>query len=301
MPNTKEFNKKIKSLTNTEKMTRTMKMVSASKLRRAGQLQASAKFYEEALIGLIARLSAPGESSQHPLLMPNPKSRKALVVVFTSDKGLCAGFNHNIIKRVLVWIREKTLAYQRIDLCFCGKRGWMAFKNTPFIKKYYEGITQRPDFSKANSLALDLTQWFKDGEYAQVFLAYNRFVNPLSQVPTIEQILPVHMTYQSRGGPSFPDKSTGADGILPPADYIFEPPAGQLLSFLLPRYLNFRIYYTLLENSAGEHGARMTAMDSASKNAVDLIDKYTLSRNRARQAAITKELIEIVSGAEALK
>ena len=266
-----------------------MKLVAASKLRQAQYAQAKAKIYAAELTALIARLAASVESASHPLLTKRDPVKNVLMLVVTSDKGLAGGFNNNLSKQAFAWYKAQKSNFAKIDFSFCGKRGFMFFKNRTGAKKHYEGVTHKPQFLNAERIGKELVDAFMSNEYQEVYLAYNRFNNPLSQTPQIEKILPIEAPSLLKGGKAFS------------ADYIFEPLQDELLEFLIPKYFYFRIYYALLENSAGEHGARMTAMDKATQSASDLIDKYTLLRNRARQAAITKELIEIVSGAEALK
>src|SRR3989338_9067139 len=289
MPTLKEYKTKLQSLVNTKKVTKTMKLVSASKLRQVQIAQSKAKVYAAELTGLIARLAASVEGASHILLHPVPDVKNILVLVITSDKGLCGGFNNNLSKQVFQWHKARKDQLARIDLSFCGKRGWMFFKSRLPIKTYYEGVTNKPQFSTADRIGKELIRAFISGEYQEIYLAYNRYNNPISQTPQIDKLLPIEPESLLKTG-----KALGSD-------YILEPSESMLLDFLLPKYFYFRIFYALLENSAGEHGARMSAMDKATQSATELIDKYTLLRNRARQAAITKELIEIVSGAEAFK
>ena len=291
MPSLKEYKTKIQSLSNIEKITRTMKLVSASKLRQVQHTQAQAKKYERQLKAMIARLSASVESASHPLLVKQQAVKNILIVVITSDKGLCGGFNNNLSRKVAAWIKTKKDIFSKIDLSFCGKRGFMFFKNSGRVKHHYEGVTARPDFLKAVQIGEELSRFFMAVEYDEIYLAFNRFNNSLSQTPVLQKILPME------------EESLREEKEAKPfsADYIFEPDQDELLKAILPNYLYFEIYFALLENSAGEHGARMTAMENASKNAKEFIELYTLLRNRARQAAITKELIEVVSGAQALQ
>ena len=283
----KEFNKKITSLKNTRKMTKTMKMVSAAKFKRAFKMQANAQVYAERLSDLMGRLSS-SSSAQHPLMKVKKVINSALIVVFTSDKGLCGGFNNNVLRMLRLWNHENHYKYTKVDYSFCGRRGNVSLRRSVTVKKVYENITLKPNFHDARTLAGELAQYFLKGDYDEVFLAYNHFKGPTIQEPMIEKVLPLNTHVVKT-------KSKIS------ADYVYEPEQEELFSFLVPKYLNFKIYYTLLENAAGEHGARMAAMDKASQNTADLIDKYTLLRNRARQASITNELIEIISGAEALK
>jgi len=290
----KEFNKKITSLKNTRKMTKTMKMVSASKFKRAHKAQNNAKEYALKITGLMGRLTSYGMVS-HPLLTVKKAVTKGLVVLFTSDKGLCGGFNNNLIRKTRHWISENPYKYTTIGMSFCGRRGYMSFRRTAKINKYYENITMKPVFSDAQKVVQDLTEDFVKGNYDEIYLAYNRFDGPMSQTPVIEKILPLDVSVFANA------LTASGPGSPKPHNYSYEPEEKEILNFMVPKFLNFKIFFTLLENAAGEHGARMSAMDKASTNTGDLIDRYTLLRNRARQAAITTELIEIISGAEALK
>ena len=285
----KEYNKKIVSLKNTRKLTKTMKMVSASKFKRAHKAQTNALEYASKLQELISRLSLASGQSNHPLIHHKKLPIKILVLLFTSDKGLCGGFNNNLIRKLRVWLKDNNYKYHQISLSVCGRKGFMAFRKSQTIVKFYEDVTVKPNFADALKIATDLSDLYLKGEFDEVYLAYNHFNGPLSQVPLIEKLLPL-------------DPATLIKEVKPQkADYYYEPKQAELISFLIPKFLNFKIFFTLLENAAGEHGARMSAMDKASQNTADLIDRYTLLRNRARQAAITTELIEIISGAEALK
>ena len=289
MPSIKEYNVKLNRLANSEKMTRTMKLVAMSKLYRAHEAQKNAKIYAKELTGLISRLSAAVESTAHPLLCAHTSTKNVQILVICSDRGLCGAFNNNLNKHALKWINEHKALYNKIEVVCCGKRSFFFFKKLNNVKHYYKGVTATPDFAAASQIGKDLQNGFLSGETDEVFLAYNTFHSPLSQTVHFEKILPIE------------SKSVIAATAPIRGEYLFEPRETELLELLIPRYLYFRIYFALLENSAGEHGARMTAMDNASKNAAELIDHYALLRNRARQASITKELIEIISGAEALK
>ena len=286
----KEFNKKIVSLKNTRKMTKTMKMVSASKFKKAHKAQSAAIDYAAKLQELISRLSSSGAQQNHPLVKPKKVVNKALFVLFTSDKGLCGGFNNNLIRKLRNWLKENPGKHSQTAFSFCGRRGFMSFRKSQTVQKHYENITYKPNFADALNVAKDLAEAYVSGQYDEIFLVYNRFDGPLTQTPMIEKLLPLDPATLVKEVKS--QKS---------ADYKYEPEQNELIEFLIPKFLNFKIYFTLLENSAGEHGARMSAMDKASQNTADLIDRYTLLRNRARQATITTELIEIISGAEALK
>ena len=286
----KEFNKKIVSLKNTKKMTKTMKMVAASKFKRAYKAQSSALVYARELTSLMNRLSNTDSQMSHPLMVKNKSIQKILILVITSDKGLCGGFNNNLIRYVKSWVLERGSTLKSAEFSFCGKRGFMNMRKSVTVVKNYEDVVAKPVFSHAVSIGLDLAQSFQSKQYDEIYIAYNHFNSAMSQTPVVEKLIP----FDSQSLKNVPSKSLNTD-------YIFEPQAAELFNFLVPKYLNFKIFFCLLENAAGEHGSRMTAMDKATENTGELIDKYILLRNRARQAAITTELIEIISGAEALK
>jgi F-type H+-transporting ATPase subunit gamma len=285
----REFNKKITSLKNTKKMTKTMKMVAASKFKRAYKAQSGALAYADELTGLMKRLSQNDAEAAHPLLAKPKNVQNVLILLFTSDKGLCGGFNNNLVRYVRSWINANQEKYKFIDMSFCGRRGFMSLRRQVSVNKNYEDVSAKPSFANAVKIADDLAQAYIGQKYDEIYIAYNHFKNPLSQVPVLEKLVPFDSQLFM---------SEQVQGVK--ADYIFEPQATELFDLLVPKYLNFKIYFALLENSVGEHGARMTAMDKATENTGELIDKYILLRNRARQAAITTELIEIISGAEAL-
>lgn len=289
MSSIKEFNNKLKSLKNTRKITRTMKMVATSKLRRAQEAQSNAKLYARGLAEMTSRISATVSSSVHPLLTEHSSVKNVLILVITSDRGLCGAFNHNANKRVLHWVRDNRNKYDSIALSFCGRRGYQFFKKKEHVRNYYEDVTATPSFDTAHRIGADIVKDFMERKFDEVYTVYNHFLSPISQKTVFEKILPID------------PKELVDSNIEHPNEYIFEPMAEELLGFLIPHFLYFKIYFSLLENSAGEHGARMSAMDNATKNASEMIEKYTLLRNRARQAAITTELTEIVAGAEAVK
>jgi F-type H+-transporting ATPase subunit gamma len=288
MPSIKEYNDKLHSLKNTQKMTKTMQMVSASKLRKAQEAQRNSKPYATYLREMISRLAASVDAASHPLLTPRNPVRRVHLMVLTSDKGLCGAFNNGVIKYAERWQREHYGEYDEVQMSFCARRGYAYFRNKAMVKNYFEGATAAPTFTTANGIARHLTREFLDGEFDEVYLVYNEFKSALSQTPVLRKLLPVE-----------PEEVLGQASSMS-TEYIFEPSRKELLASLLPKTVSFKLYFALLDNAAGEHGARMTAMDNATTNAANLIERYTLMRNRARQAAITTELIEIVAGAEAL-
>ena len=289
MPSLKEYKNKLASLSNTRKITKTMKMVAASKLYRTMDAQRRANLFYTKLEEMLGRLAAAVDHRAHPLLQARPHPKTALVILYMSDKGLCGGFNNNLIKHTSRWLQMPDQQVKKIKLSFVGRRGWLFFRNRMPVGKLYDGAAAHPTPAEAVHIAGDAIRGFRDGTYDEVYLAFNHFINPLSQTPTIKKLLPIepHVI------------KTADEGIHD--SFILEPPQHELLAGMLPKIVNFEVYFALLENAAGENGARMTAMDSATSNANKMIKQYTLLRNRARQASITKELIEIVSGAEALK
>lgn len=291
MPSIKEYNSKINSLKNTSKITKTMKMVSASKLRKAQDSQRKAKDFAHEVNQLIHRIAGSVDENLHPLLQTREEVKKVLLVVFSSDKGLCGGFNNNLIRFVERFLASKEGDGIEYELAFCGRRGFMHFQRRAKVWRQFDLVSATPTAHDASRVTKSLEKVFLDGSYDEVHLVVNEFKSPLAQIPRMHHLLP--LTVQD-----LPDEELE---VPPPvADILSEPGMEELLGFLVPRLVTFKVFYSLLENAAGEHGARMTAMDNATTNAKNLIESNTLLRNRARQAAITTELIEIISGAEAL-
>ena len=288
MPSLKEYNVKIASLKNTAKVTKTMNMVSSAKFRKAQDAQNNSRLYANQLKGVIGRLAGAAGSQTHPLMEVSENVSKALVVVFASDKGLCGGFNNNLIKFVKKWIANEGKSFSSIDYITTSKRATNGIKGIGNIIKRVEDKAASPDFATAKEIGELAQEKFIAGEYDEVFLVYNVFESALSQKPTMEKVLPLTA-----------EKAEESKG--PEIDYIYEPNRTELLSYLLPKSVNFAVFSAFLESAAGEHAARMAAMDSATTNAKKLIDLNTTLRNRARQAQITTELTEIVAGAESLK
>ena len=291
MPSIKEYNSKINSLKNTSKITKTMKMVSASKLRKAQDSQRKAKDFAHEVNQLIRRIAGTVDENLHPLLKPHEKTERVLLVIYSSDKGLCGGFNNNLIRHVERYLEERAGDGIHYELAFCGRRGYVHFQSRAVIHKHFDLVSANPSAHDASRVMRHLEKVYLDGTFDQILLMVNEFISPLAQIPRVQQLLP--LTAQD-----LPEEALEAPP--PVSDIISEPGMESLLSFLVPRLVSFKVFYALLENAAGEHGARMTAMDNATTNAQNLIEENTLLRNRARQAAITTELIEIISGAEAL-
>ena len=294
MPNLLDIRRRIKSVKNTQQITKAMKMVSAAKLKRAQDRMLTARPFANKMTTVLGELaSRVDENFHHPLLDARGEERYLLVVV-TADKGLCAAFNTNLIKAAQVFIRENS--GKQIDILAVGRKGRDFFRRRQFnIVNEYVGLTSkgRVDFAESLEVANDVITRFKeDQELDKVFIIYNEFKSVMQQRVSVEQLLPVARAAQPP-----------ADAAAEPAnlvDYVYEQPAAEIFSKLLPRMVETQVFRALLESVASEQGARMTAMDSASKNAKELIDTLTLNMNRVRQSAITNEIIEIVSGASAL-
>ena len=297
MPSLKDIRKRISSVKSTQQITKAMKMVAASKLRKATEAALEARPYsgalEELFQTLVSRIDDLGDV---PLVAEREDVRSAVVVVLGSDRGLCGGFNTGLFRKVerFIWEeRDRFSNMETISLCTVGKKGRDYFKHRGYtISRSERDIDPVDYFGLAQSLGRDLMQQFSDGEIDRVYIAYNKFQSALTQHPTIMQLFPLSTDMDRDGEPDVePERLAGHD---------FEPTQQEIFEVLLPKYLDSKLYQAFLESEAGEQGSRMTAMDSATRNAGDMIDRLTLEYNRARQAAITKELVEIVSGAEAL-
>jgi F-type H+-transporting ATPase subunit gamma len=290
MATLREIKKRIASVKNTQQITKAMYMVSAAKLRRAQENAENSRPYTEALSSTITDLLGRVEKKDHQLIVPREEIKNAELVIFTSDRGLCGGYNANLIKTAEEFIKENQGRYERIDVSVVGKKAADYFKRrNRETRKATTNLLRTVGFELAAQIADDLTERYLSGEVDAVFLCYAVFKSALTQRPAVIQLLP------------FQFQEEGEQESQSMADYIYEPSAKELLAVLLPRQVRTQVYSAMLEAVASEHGARMTAMDSASTNAVEMIDSLTLQFNRARQAAITKELMEIIGGAEALK
>ena len=287
-----DIRRRLKSVKNTQQITRAMKMVSAAKLRRAQDRVIAARPYAKALREVLASVSSRVKEAQHPLLATREEKRVALLVV-EGDKGLAGAFNANVNRAVAALLAEKK-EWESVTVLPIGKRALDYWKRrpSPLAPKAYPGIFARVEYSHAKEIADYLTTEFVEDRIDAAYAVYNEFKSVMSQIVRRDRILPI-----SRSETALADAASGA----PATEYIYEPDPETILAKLLPRYLEFSIFRMLLESAAAEHGARMTAMESATKNAGEMIDSLTLTYNRARQARITKELIEIVSGAAALE
>ena len=298
MPSLKDLKVRINSVKSTQKITKAMKMVAASKLRRAQEAAEAARPYAERMEKVLtsrgtAVQDQPGAS---PLLIGTGRSEVELVIVATSERGLCGGFNANIVKAARGHIRSLLTGGKTVKILCVGKKGHALlsreFKDHIVGLKDMAGI-KKLGFADAQAIASDVLAGFDRGEFDVATLFYSRFQSALAQIPTRQQLIPAPV------GAANDDEPAGEAGTGDAA-YEYEPDEESILDDLLPRNVAVQIYRGLLENAASEQGARMTAMDNATRNAGDMIDGLTLTYNRTRQAYITKELIEIISGAEAL-
>lgn len=288
MPSLKDIKKRIGSVKNTQQITKAMKMVSAAKLRRAQEAVVASRPYADKMLEVLSSLAAREEAEAHPLLFSRGK-RRALVVVLTADRGLCGGFNANICKTAERFVRKNEDGFEAYDLMIIGRKGkeYLKHRSGLNIGKVYENITGSISFGTASLLGQEVVDGYVTEQYDAVYLIYNAFRSAISQVVTTAQLLPIIPREVAEGTHM--------------TQYLYEPNRGAVLEQLLPKNVEVQIFRALLESVASEHGARMSAMDSASKNAKEMIGKLTLQYNRARQAAITKELMEIISGAESVK
>ncbi|MBE0598845.1 MAG: ATP synthase F1 subunit gamma [Desulfuromonadales bacterium] len=287
MANLKAIKKRIASVKNTRQITKAMKMVSAAKLRRAQDAVVAARPYANKMLEVLSNLAAREESDGHALLQERGRGR-ALVVLVTADRGLCGGFNVNVSKAAERFIRDNAEGYEGYDLMVIGRKGkeYLRARGIP-LGKVYENIVGSISYSTAALLGQEIVAGYEAENYDAVFLVYNAFRSAISQDVTVSKLLPV-----------IPRQ---VESEVYVADYLYEPSRAEVLGQVLPKHVEVQIFRALLESVASEHGARMSAMDSASKNASEMIGKLTLVYNRARQAAITKELMEIISGAETIK
>lgn len=293
MPNLLDIRRRIKSVKNTQQITKAMKMVSAAKLRRAQDRVVTARPFANKMGEVLGELAKRTDEDFHHPLLDLRGDQRYLLVLITADKGLCGAFNTNLTKAAQLFMRDN--ADKQIELLAIGRKGRDFFRNRKaVIAGEYIGLTGngRVEFSEALEVARSIIKLYSDDTgIDKVFLIYNEFKSVLSQRVVLEQLLPVARAKE-------PEPETKSAVTL--VDYIYEQPPEEMFSRLLPRLVETQIFRALLESIASEQGARMTAMDSASKNASELIESLTLNMNRIRQAAITNEIIEVVSGAAAL-
>ena len=284
MPSLLDIRRRIRSVKNTQQLTKAMKTVSAAKLRRAQDRVFSARPYAGQLKKVLGNLTTRLENISHPLLDVRPEER-ILFVIVTADRGLCGAFNSNIVRTAASFMREH--AAQKVTLATAGRKGRDFFRRRGIpIRAEFINIFLKLDYGHARDISETIVHAYSEAEVDAVYIIYNEFKSVIQQRVVIEKMLPLSRQDLQETGPDL--------------DYIFEQPPQDIFNRLLPRYVEVQVYRALLESAASEHGARMASMDSASRNAGEMIDGLTLNMNRVRQAAITREIIEVVSGAGAL-
>ncbi|OLN33936.1 ATP synthase F1 subunit gamma [Desulfosporosinus metallidurans] len=281
MAGAQDIRRRIRSVRNMQQITKAMKMVSAAKLRKAQLKLNAARPYARQLQGVLERLAQAPVDAIHPLLKKRPV-QKVVYVLITSDRGLCGGYNANLIRKTSGLIAE---TQQEVKLVTVGRKGRDFFRRgkIEFLAEY-TGLGDDPSYNKAKEIAQEVVRLYEQGEADEVYILYTEFVTAMTQRPSQIKLLPIEQPEGKQG-----------------KQYIFEPSAEDILNSLLPKYVETQIFRTILDGKASEQGARMTAMSSATDNAKDMIEKLSLAMNRARQAAITTEISEIVSGAASLE
>ncbi len=282
MPNTLDIRRRIRSVKSTQQITKAMKMVAAAKLRRAQERIVAARPYSGALNKMLASIAARVNPAQHPLLKEREEKR-VLILSVTSDKGLCGAFNGSVLKATEAAVRER--GWEQVQLIPVGRKANDYFRRRTIPIRYQAlNVFQALSEEKAKEIAKLVVDDYVEEKIDAVYVIYNEFRSIISQVLHVDKLLPL-------------ERVASTETTI---DYLYEPSPDEILRNLLPRHIEFQIYRTLLDSAAAEQGARMTAMEGATKNAGEMIDSLTLTYNRIRQAAITKEIIEIVSGAAAL-
>jgi F-type H+-transporting ATPase subunit gamma len=284
MPSTIDIRRRIRSVKNTQQITKAMKIVAAAKLRRAQERMFAARPYAGGLRQVLASVATRVDIGAHPLLQAREPERNVVVIIVTADRGLCGAFNSNVIRAAQNFIREHS--FESVALLTIGRKAGDFFKRRTIPIRRNVFVAQALSIEVARELADGLIKDFIDEKIDGVYVVYNEFKSLIAQHVRAERLLPIAAEFTPD-----PDR--------PAIDYLYEPGPAQILSDLLPKHIEFQLYRVLLESAAAEQGARMTAMEAATKNASDMINYLTLTYNRIRQAAITKEIIEIVSGASA--
>ena len=293
MPSLDDLKKRIKSVKSTQKITKAMKMVAAAKLKKAQESAEKGRPYSDKMQNIILNLTKSfKENSNAPkLLIGSGEDSTYLCVIMTADRGLCGGFNTNICKLAKKKMREFLSSGKKIKIITVGSKGYDQLKkefNKFIIEKISLKDKKKISFNDADLIGKKIVELFEKNEFDKCLIFYNNFKNVITQIPQAQQIIPANINRVE-------EKSTDNE-----VSYEFEPEEDEILEDLLPKNISTQIFKAFLENSASEQGSRMTAMDNATRNAGDLVDKLTINYNRSRQASITKELIEIISGAESL-
>jgi F-type H+-transporting ATPase subunit gamma len=295
MPSLIDIRRRVKAVKSTQQITKAMKMVSSSKLRRAQERILKGRPYAREMLRVFNNLATRTENATHPLLNDDPESGRTLLIVITADRGLAGSFNTNVVKAALQFTIEhpKTEAGAEVAMALVGRKGRDFFMRRGFDVLYEEvGLFQNVKWSHAQAIAQTAIKDFLGPDISSVYLVYNEFKSVMSQRVVLEKLLPIPRLNEAEGTAT----GASADGAV---DYLFEPDPKVLLDTLLPLHVAVQIHRALLESSAAEHAARMQSMDSATKNAKEMVERLTLYMNKVRQAAITREIIEVVSGAQA--
>jgi F-type H+-transporting ATPase subunit gamma len=284
MPSLLDLRRRVRSIKNTQQITKAMKMLSAAQLRRSQDRILSARPYAHKMLEVLNSLATRADPGAHPLLAAREPERVEVIVV-TADKGLCGGFNANILKAATTLLQA-----QRAELALqvVGRKAREFFRRRRYtVRREFVDIFRRLDYQHAVAVAQPLIERYTAAEVDAVYVVYNEFKNVLQQKVAVERLLPLEKLHFEKSEEEI--------------DYLYEPNAKAIFDDVLPKHVEYQLWRALLESAAAEHAARMTSMDSATKNAAELIDHLTLVMNRVRQASITKEILEVVSGAEALK
>jgi F-type H+-transporting ATPase subunit gamma len=290
MPSLQSLRRKIGAVKNTQKITKAMKMVAAAKLKRAQDRILAARPYGHKMREVIANLSTRVNRAAHPLLQKR-KAKHVEVLIVTSDRGLCGAFNANIVRKALEFLREAETRGVKVTVSLVGRKGREYFRRRPWpVRQEWLGIFDRLTYEHGLDIGQDLIDSFTKETFDELYVIYNEFKSAIQQRVIVEKLFPI----DTLDGVTEPSAGLGGS-------YEYEPDEDELLAALLPKHFQTQAFRILLESSAAEHGARMAAMDGATRNAGELIKKLTLYYNKTRQAAITKELMDIVGGAEALK
>ena len=293
MPNLKELKNRIASVKSTKKITSAMKMVAASKLRRAQELAESSRVYADSLAFILSSLAGKttNNSDLPEILTGRENPKTTLLVVNSSDRGLCGGFNSNLFRNAKNWIAQQQAQGKSVKLMTVGKKAASFYRRSEIdvIAGFDDLASNDRQLQVAEEVKNKIVELFENKEVDEVFILFNKFLSAISQEPSYQSLIPMAA-----------EESTEEETQTSNAVFEFEPDKNELLEYLVPRNFLTQIYRSILESSASEHAARMTSMDNATRNAGDMIDRLTLTYNRTRQAFITKELIEIISGAEAV-
>ena len=298
MASTQDLKRRVRSITNTRKVTRAMELVASARLRRAQMRIESMRPYADRMLELMAGVSKAAGAVRLPLLERREQIRKVAILPVTADRGLAGGFNAQVIRRSLALMREQEAEGREVVWFSTGRKAssTLRFRRMNLVQAW-TGFSERPAYSDAQAIAHAVSEAYTSGEVDTVFVVYNAFVSALTQKVTVRELLPIP-TDLLEGEEEHESEDAHAEIGTP--DFIYEPEPEEILARLLPVYVETELYRALLESAASEQGARMTAMRNASKAAGELIDSLTLAMNRARQAEITQEILEVVAGADAL-